>query len=78
MITEQREALIAFVANFVVILRNEGCSRGLAETAMSAAIASLLGAVWHLSPTGPVADEITDFTQALQSATIKRFYGGGA
>ena len=78
MTEEQRQALIDFVGNFVVLMRNECYSREDAAVAMGAAIASLLGAVWHLSPDGAAADEITDFTQALQKAALKRFYGGAA
>jgi hypothetical protein len=72
---KQEQDFLNYISNFVLLLHASGFTREQAETASNAAIACLIGAVYHIPGEGRVADETERFITVARKAALKRLYG---
>lgn len=74
MTSEQQFLVLAFVANVVALLHEEGHSRACAEHSVQAAVACLFGIIWQIPPDNPDETD-SDYVASVIHVALDKFYG---
>ncbi len=71
---QQQQLVVAFIANLVALLHEDGHSRECVQDSAKAGVACLFE-VWDIDPDSYDADKISDFVGGVIVAVLTKFYG---